>query len=182
MGGNASARPSDELNNHDQARAVTGIPTEAYSIRAARRSDVPLLAAIEVESFSDPWPRSAFTDALNMTSARLTVAVDKLDTPAGYCMLITAADQGEIANLAVSKRAQRRGLAGRLLDEALHYAARIGVTSVFLEVRESNAAARALYGSRHFQEIGRRKGYYQRPPEDALVLRWTDATGALPVT
>lgn len=150
---------------------------EVYSLRAARRSDVPLLAAIETESFSDPWPRSAFTDALNMPSARLSVAVDRLDMPAAYCMLMTAADQGEIANIAVSKRAQRQGLAGRLLDDALNFAAQQGVVSVFLEVRVSNVAARALYGSRHFQEIGRRKGYYQRPAEDALVLQWTGETG-----
>ncbi|MBC8088984.1 MAG: ribosomal protein S18-alanine N-acetyltransferase [Phycisphaerae bacterium] len=156
--------------------------SEAYSIREARRSDVPLLAAIEVESFSDPWPRSAFTDALNMPSSRLTVAVDKLDMPAAYCMLITAADQGEIANIAVSRKAQRRGLAGRLLDDALQFATQAAVVAVFLEVRESNEAARALYRSRRFQEIGRRKGYYQRPTEDALVLQWTGATGAILMT
>lgn len=161
---------------------MSGVPTEGYSIRAARLSDVSLLAAIEIESFSDPWPRSGFTDALNMASARLTVAVDKLDTPAAYCMLITAADQGEIANLAVSKGVQRQGLAGRLLDDALWYAEQVGVVSVFLEVREANQAARALYRSRRFAEIGRRKGYYQRPPEDALVLQWTGATGANPMT
>jgi [ribosomal protein S18]-alanine N-acetyltransferase len=155
---------------------------EAYSIRLARRSDVPLMAAIEVEAFSDPWPRSAFTDALNMPSARLTVAVDRLDIPAAYCMMITAADQGEIANLAVSAKAQRQGLAGRLLDDALAYATQAGVVSVFLEVRGSNSAARALYRSRNFQEIGRRKGYYQRPTEDALVLQWTGSSRVNPMT
>ena len=155
---------------------------EVYSIRAARRSDVPLLAAIEADSFSDPWPRSAFSDALNMPSARVTVAVDRLDMPGGYCMLMTAADQGEVVNLAVAKRAQRQGLAGRLLDDALQFATQAGVVSVFLEVRVSNEAARALYRSRTFQEIGRRKGYYQRPAEDALVLQWTGPDRANLVT
>jgi len=157
---------------------MSEVPTgAAYSIRAARRSDVPLLAAIEIEAFSDPWPRSAFTDALNMPSARLTVAVDKLDIPAAYCMVITAADQGEIANIAVSTSAQRQGLAGRLLDDALQFVTRAGVVAVFLEVREGNRAARELYRSRNFQDIGRRKRYYQRPAEDALVLKWTGPTG-----
>ena len=99
--------------------------------------------------------------------------VDAADEPVAYCILITAADQGEIANLAVARRAQRHGLASTLLADALLFARERNVTSVYLEVRESNAAARALYRSRNFQEIGRRKGYYQRPPEDALVLQWT---------
>ncbi|MEO7999992.1 MAG: ribosomal protein S18-alanine N-acetyltransferase [Gemmatimonadaceae bacterium] len=145
----------------------------AVAIREVRLSDVALLAAIEIEAFSDPWPESAFRDILRMPSARSTVAVDANDVVLAYCVLITAADQGEIANLAVAKRAHRQGLASRLLTDALAFAVEKNVVSVYLEVRESNAAARALYRSQKFQEIGRRRGYYQRPPEDALVLQWT---------
>ena len=63
-------------------------------------------------------------------------------------------------------------MAGRLLDEALREAATLGLTSVFLEVRLSNVAARQLYESRGFAPIGRRRAYYREPLEDALVLRW----------
>lgn len=146
---------------------------QTFTIREARLSDVAVLAAIEIEAFSDPWPESAFRDILRMPSARATVAVDAKDLALAYCVLITAADQGEIANLAVAKYAHRKGLASQLLTNALGYAAEKNVVSVYLEVRESNVAARALYASKHFQEIGRRRGYYQRPPEDALVLQWT---------
>ncbi|MEP6831970.1 MAG: ribosomal protein S18-alanine N-acetyltransferase [Gemmatimonas sp.] len=145
-------------------------------MRDASNSDVDAFAAIEIEAFSDPWPASAFSDVLRMPSARATAMVDGHDVPVAYCILITAADQGEIANLAVAKGKQRHGLASRLLDDALAFAKSRLVISVYLEVRESNAAARALYRSKHFREIGRRKGYYQRPPEDALVLQWTGTT------
>ena len=155
---------------------MTHAPVSAYGLRDARNTDVTALAAIEVEAFSDPWSASAFTDVLRMASARATVMVDTNDVPVAYCILLTAADQGEIANLAVANRAQRHGLATKLLTDALAFAEARRIGSVFLEVRESNAAARTLYRSINFREIGRRKGYYHRPPEDALVLQWTGTT------
>ena len=82
-----------------------------------------------------------------------------------------AADEGEILNLAVAPAGRRRGL-GRALVEAMLEALRTrGIRQVYLEVRESNSSARALYASRGFKEVGRRKAYYRRPVEDAIVLR-----------
>ena len=135
---------------------------------------MPSLAMIEEASFSDPWPASAFSSVLAMPSAYIVVAVDASDAPLGYCVLLTAADQGEIANLSVAKSARRRGIANALLQHALAYALSRGVISAYLEVRASNEAAKALYRANRFHEVGRRKGYYQRPPEDALVLQWSD--------
>ena len=155
---------------------MTRNPVPAYALRDARPTDVTALAAIEVAAFSDPWSASAFTDVLRMPGARTMVMVDTNDGPVAYCVLLTAADQGEIANLAVTNRARRHGLATQLLTDALTFAIERRIASVFLEVRESNAAARALYRSKDFREIGRRKGYYHRPPEDALVLQWTGTT------
>jgi ribosomal-protein-alanine N-acetyltransferase len=60
-----------------------------------------------------------------------------------------------------------------LLDAALAEARARGADEIFLEVRNSNAPARALYGSRGFKEVGRRPNYYRRPVEDAIVLRRT---------
>ncbi len=148
----------------------------SYAIREARATDVKALAAIEVEAFSDPWSASAFADVLRMPGARATVLVDMDDAPVAYCVLLTAVDQGEIANLAVAKRAHRQGLGSKLLTDALDFAKARRVVSVYLEVRESNVSARELYRTKDFREIGRRKGYYQRPPEDALVLQWTGTT------
>lgn len=90
---------------------------------------------------------------------------------AGYGVLWWAADEGELANLAVAPRARRQGVASRLLEALLEAAAREGLRSVFLEVRVSNREAIDLYRKRGFLEVGRRRRYYTRPVEDALVLR-----------
>lgn len=145
-------------------------------LRAAHVTDAPRLAAIELEAFSDPWPANAFVDVLQMPSVHAVVAVSADDVPKAYCILMIAADQGEIANLAVAPEGRRRGLASHLLRDALAFASGQGVISVYLEVRESNIAARALYESHQFRPIGRRRGYYQHPLEDALVLQWTGTT------
>lgn len=139
-------------------------------------SDALRLAAIEKQAFSDPWPANAFVDVLQMPSVHAVVAVGTDDVPQAYCILIIAADQGEIANLAVAPEGRRQGLASHLLRDALKFASGRGVVSVYLEVRETNVAARALYESHEFHPIGRRRGYYQHPPEDALVLQWTGTT------
>ena len=95
------------------------------------------------------------------------------DGIAGYVVAWFAADEGEIANLAVREPTRRRGIGAALLDAALVEAGRRGAVNMYLEVRESNEAARALYASRGFEEVGRRRGYYHRPVEDAVVLRRT---------
>jgi [ribosomal protein S18]-alanine N-acetyltransferase len=82
-------------------------------------------------------------------------------------------DEGELANLAVAPDLRGQGIAGALLDAMLSDASRRGITQVYLEVRESNTAARHLYAARGFGEIGRRKSYYRSPTEDALILRRT---------
>lgn len=155
------------------SHAATDLP---LPLRAAHVSDAQRLAIIEEQAFSDPWPTSAFVDVLNMPSAHGVVAVDSDDVPQAYCILMIAADQGEIANLAVAPDARRQGLAACLLRDALQCAVGRGVVAVYLEVRESNIAARALYESHEFRPIGRRRGYYQHPPEDALVMQWTGTT------
>jgi ribosomal-protein-alanine N-acetyltransferase len=148
-----------------------------HTIRRAREDDVAALAAIEEVSFSDPWAASAFSSVLAMPSAFVIVAADPQDAPLGYCVFLTAADEGEIANLSVAPEARRHGVANALLRHALHFAQAKGVVAVYLEVRASNESAKALYLANHFREVGRRRGYYQRPPEDALVLQWTDTGG-----
>ena len=89
----------------------------------------------------------------------------------GYVIAQDAADEAEILNLAVAPARHRGGIGRALVERALATLARRGVRRVFLEVRESNSAARALYAALGFQEVGRRSRYYRRPVEDAIVLR-----------
>lgn len=92
---------------------------------------------------------------------------------AGFLAAREAAGEWEIENVVVSAQARRRGLGSKLLGEFLHHARSMGGREVFLEVRESNTAARALYEKWAFFEAGRRKQYYQGPPEDALILKFS---------
>jgi ribosomal-protein-alanine N-acetyltransferase len=133
--------------------------------------DVPRVADIEEQAFSDAWPASAFRDLLGRAYARLRVAQDASATVQGYCVLLRAADEGEIANICTAPEVRGRGVGGRLLDDALAAADGSAVAAVYLEVRTSNLAARGLYESRGFRMVGRRRSYYQQPTEDALVLR-----------
>ncbi len=165
MGGGAPAAAAGALM---AAREMIAPVT----LRAVTADDVPAIADIEQRAFSDPWPASAFIDLLPMSHARLTAAFDADGTLCGYCVLLHVLDEGEIANIAVAPERRRRGIAARLLDDAIRTAYQSGLSALFLEVRTSNEAARNLYASRGFEPVGRRRAYYRAPLEDALVLRW----------
>jgi ribosomal-protein-alanine N-acetyltransferase len=79
----------------------------------------------------------------------------------------------EIENIAVAGAARRRGLGTRLMGELMQRARAAEANQIFLEVRESNHAARSLYEKWAFEAAGRRKNYYQKPVEDAIVYRFT---------
>jgi len=124
--------------------------------------------AIEQRVFADPWSTQDFRDCVSY--ALFFIAEDQ-GRIAGYVVALDAADEGEILNLAVGEGGRRRGL-GRALVEAIVAAlSERGVRQVYLEVRESNAAARALYAGFGFKDVGRRQAYYRRPVEDAIILR-----------
>ena len=130
------------------------------------------MAKIENSSFADPWSEESFRRLLGVAPAIFLVALFPPDNAvAGYIVAFSVAEDGELLNVAVDRRFRGKGLAGQMVDAVLIELGARGVRSAFLEVRESNTAARALYGSRGFIEIGRRSKYYRRPVEDALVLR-----------
>ncbi len=142
-------------------------------LRPAVEGDLSAIHAIETASFADPWSLGSFRDTLEHMSARLQVADDARDAILGYSVTWCVADEAEIANLAVTPDARRRGVATALLDSILEQSASLGARHVFLEVRESNVAAQGLYGTRRFEVVGRRKQYYRFPQEDALIMRRT---------
>jgi ribosomal-protein-alanine N-acetyltransferase len=81
-----------------------------------------------------------------------------------------AADEFEILNLAVGKVHRRRGIATKLVSEALEYSRIGGAQQAYLEVRASNEGAIALYAKMGFRVCGRRPNYYRDPVEDAVLL------------
>ncbi|HEX6535090.1 MAG TPA: ribosomal protein S18-alanine N-acetyltransferase [Gemmatimonadaceae bacterium] len=140
-------------------------------IREATPADMDRVRAIEVASFTDPWSRSAFERLLGDYRVHFMVACDAERVVMGYVVAWFVVDEGEIANLAVAPEARGRHVGAALLDHTVRRARARGVGALYLEVRDSNAPARALYASRGFVEVGRRRRYYRRPVEDALVLR-----------
>ena len=88
----------------------------------------------------------------------------------GFAAFYRLADQAEVRNLAVAPQHQRRGIARALLQSGISKLADAGVRRIFLEVRPSNRAALELYASLGFRLVSTRPGYYQDPPEEALVM------------
>jgi ribosomal-protein-alanine N-acetyltransferase len=148
----------------------------ATQVRPAVRGDLARVHEIERDAFTDPWSYQSFVELLTNPRVLFAVAervgrgVETGDV-IGYVVAWFVVDEAEVANVAVAPHARGQGVGARLLDEALRAARVHGAASVYLEVRDSNAAARALYASRGFVQIGRRRRYYRRPVEDALVLR-----------
>jgi len=140
-------------------------------VRAMEEGDLTAVAAIEAASFSDAWPRSAFLELLPRSYARLRVAVATHGEVCGYCVMLMAGGEGEIANIATHPAWRGRRVGRLLLRESLRAADEAMAEAIFLEVRESNVAARALYAAQGFVQVGRRRQYYQQPAEDALVMR-----------
>lgn len=143
---------------------------DRWQIRRARPADAGRLMPLERRCFSDPWSAVAFEELLRFP---LTVAlVAECDGEVGgYLIGRAVAEEAEILNLAVTPEERRHGLGSRLLEAGLSALAEAGAQRVWLEVRESNAAAQALYQRRGFTAAGRRARYYKNPVEDALVLR-----------
>lgn len=146
---------------------------KTVSIDLASPDDLRAIAAIERLAFSDPWSARSFRDALEHSAVYFGCARSDAGEVLGYVVAWFVVDEGEIANLAVAPEGWGQGIGRALLDAALAEAKRRGVETVYLEVRDSNARARRLYQSSGFEEVGRRRGYYRRPVEDAIVLRRT---------
>ncbi|HJS47720.1 MAG TPA: ribosomal protein S18-alanine N-acetyltransferase [Gemmatimonadales bacterium] len=143
---------------------------EPCRIRPAAPDDAPALAGLERRCFDDPWSAEAFRATLETPGGGGFVALSA-DGFAGYVLTLNAGRVAEILNVAVAPEERRRGLGRRLLARAVAALEEEGVREMFLEVRESNAGALRLYEGAGFGRIGRRRGYYRRPAEDALVLR-----------
>ena len=125
--------------------------------------------AIERVVFSDPWSVRDFRECV---AAGLPLLVaEQGGALTGYTIAHHTADEGEILNLGVAPERRRQGIGRALVEGVLAILAVQGVRAVYLEVRESNSAARQLYSSLGFREVGRRADYYLRPVEDAVVLR-----------
>jgi ribosomal-protein-alanine N-acetyltransferase len=139
-------------------------------IRPATLAEVPALAAIERACFSDPWSPEGIAEVFQYGTS-IVLAGECKGATVGYLMARVSGEEGEILNLAVLPGYRRKGVAKGLLAEAIRQLIAAGVREAYLEVRESNTAALALYATGGFRPVGVRPHYYRNPLEDALVLR-----------
>lgn len=138
-------------------------------IRTPMPDDFEAIVAIERACFSDPWEAENFR-ALVTTEAEHCRVAEQGGRVVGYWVGSRIDDEAELANLAVDPSLRRSGVGTRLLEDFLERVGAFERTTVFLEVRVSNSAAIALYRRHGFEELARRKGYYLKPLEDALVM------------
>lgn len=139
-------------------------------IRDMAFTDLDEVYSIELESFSTPWSMVSFRYELNEEDAILKVAViDK--KIAGYICVRSIADIAHILNIAVKPDLRRQNIAEILLRDALDelWHTQSNVDFITLEVRESSPAVR-FYEKHGFKPIGRRKHYYHKPLEDAILM------------
>ena len=145
---------------------------QEWSLRLMQTGDLDGVVALERESFGDPWRRESFlAEIRGAPRVRWPLVAIGPDGLAGYVIAWFVADEAQVANLAVSPGLRGRGLGRLLLRAVLAEAHERDCRSVHLEVRPSNAIARALYESTGFREVGRRRHYYADTGEDALVMR-----------
>lgn len=147
-------------------RGITIVPMNADHLEE--------LEKLERICFSRPWSRKMLAEELENQCAAFLVAQDSITQQVmGYAGLLVMADEGYITNVAVFPEFRRQGVAAKLIAVFENFARGNKLAFLTLEVRPSNTAAIALYKGFGFEEVGRRKNYYNLPKEDALILTKT---------
>jgi ribosomal-protein-alanine N-acetyltransferase len=143
-----------------------------FALRLLGPSDASALAALEAAVFPDAWDATRFAGLLGQERF---LAAGAFTAPGlgAYLTAYSVAGELEIVNVAVAPSLRGRGIGRALLQFFLEQGRLAGACRAVLEVRSGNLAARALYASCGFVQVGARRGYYADSGEDALVLEWT---------
>ena len=149
---------------------MSALPDPSKRLRQMAGDDLNAVEAIERSIYSHPWTRGNFADSL--AAGYHCWVLERDGHIAGYAVTMIAAGEAHLLNLSVSAPLQRQGLGTELLHFVQQLARDCAAATIHLEVRESNAAARALYARHGFTEIGLRKGYYPATTgrEDAVTM------------
>jgi ribosomal-protein-alanine N-acetyltransferase len=135
-------------------------------------TELNAVVVIEAAAYDFPWTRGNFIDSL-AAGYLARVLRDASGHVVGYFVALKGVDEMHLLNLTVAPSEQGRGHARRMLDELVTLCATMDGRQLWLEVRESNTRARALYLRYGFRHIGVRRGYYpalQGRREDAAVM------------
>ena len=139
-------------------------------IRKAKLYDVPAMARIERDSFGSPWSAEEITKDVNAGGNVYVAVAECGGEKAGYGEIRNIAGEAQIYNIAIAPEFRREGIGEALLRHMIEKAEGDGCSLVTLEVRSDNDAAMALYKKLGFREVGRRKGYYAKGGEDAILM------------
>ena len=140
---------------------------ELLSAVPARPEDAALLAALEQEGFSDPWSENGLLSSLSSPLSYIRLA-KRGEEVLGYLIASMVLDEGELLRIAVRPACRMEGVGRFLLRTMLRENPGIAVWR--LDVRESNDAARKLYEKEGFRPVIRRRGYYEKPAEDGIMM------------
>ena len=140
------------------------------TIREMTFEDIDAVTAIERECIASPWDENGFLSFM-LREGTVFLVAEKDGNVIGHAGFVSAADEADITNVAVTASKRRQGVAGALIGHLLAEGKKRGIAKIFLEVRESNAPAIGLYAQQGFAVTGRRKDYYEDPKEDALLRR-----------
>ena len=131
--------------------------------------DISQVAEIERQIFSIPWSEKAFRNSMESDNTIYIVAKEN-NNVAVYAGMYLSFEEGNITNVAVNPLSRRKGIGEKIVRDILNRAYEKGVRDVFLEVRETNSVAIALYEKIGFKEEGIRKNFYDKPRENALIM------------
>jgi [ribosomal protein S18]-alanine N-acetyltransferase len=154
--------------------------TPAAWHRQMATSDLDAVLALEIAAYSFPWSRGNFIDSL-AAGYLAWVREDEQQQLLAYCVAQPGYQETHLLNLTVAPAQQRRGHGRALLLDLADWARQRGDAALWLEVRQSNTAGRALYAASGFVEVGLRRGYYpdlNQRREDAVVMRLALRPGA----
>ena len=131
--------------------------------------DIEMVSAMEREFFSTPWSEASIAHYMETGNTIFVVARHGEET-IGYAAVFCILDEGNLISIGVHGNYRKMGIATELLDIVYDMAHERGVTSINLEVRTGTEAAIALYEKEGFVQNGRRKDFYRKPTEDALLF------------
>lgn len=143
-------------------------------IKPMQKDELDDVLKIEEKAYGEHhWSKESFYGELSNNLAHYFSAFDLNDNLVGYAGSWQVIDESHITTIAVSPEFTRKKIGEALLNRVLEECYKNKIKYVTLEVRESNAAAIALYEKYGFKSLGVRKGYYQNNNEDALIM-WTE--------
>lgn len=143
--------------------------TAGVVVRRMEYEDAAAAAEIEYQSFSDPWSQKSVLETIDNPQT-ICLAAEKAGRLIGFVFAYTAADEAEIARIAVIKEQQKQGTGKRILEALEEICRKNKIQKLMLDVRESNEGARAFYTKAGFVEDGIRKGFYAGPVENAVLM------------